>query len=143
DIHGEKRFLSTIARRLDSLGALTRGERRTAGNGLFRAEDNLESPWARKALLVFYSNLLWGGVRCMYFETFEATTGRAVMAADGGLKQWDDLPPMNTFLNRVLALRIADQNAIFEDFEKILDGILERAAAAGALEKGVEDIVAD
>ena len=27
DIHGEKRFLSTIARRLDSLGALTRGER--------------------------------------------------------------------------------------------------------------------
>lgn len=51
DIHGEKRFTSTIARRLDSLGALTRGERRTAGAGLFRAEDNLESPWARRALL--------------------------------------------------------------------------------------------
>lgn len=143
DIHGEKRFLSTIARRLDSLGALTRGERRTAGNGLFRAEDNLESPWARKALLVFYSNLLWGEVRCMDIETFQAKTGLALMDADGGLKKSDDLPPMNTFLNRVLALRIADQNAIFEDFEKILDGILERAAAAGALEKGVEDIVAD
>ncbi|HQR88181.1 MAG TPA: strawberry notch C-terminal domain-containing protein, partial [Caulobacter sp.] len=34
DIHGEKRFTSTISRRLDSLGALTKGERRTAGNGL-------------------------------------------------------------------------------------------------------------
>jgi hypothetical protein len=54
DIHGEKRFTSTIARRLDSLGALTRGERRTAGNGLFRAEDNLESPWAHRALQAFY-----------------------------------------------------------------------------------------
>lgn len=31
DIHGEKRFLSTIARRLDSLGALTRRRRRPAG----------------------------------------------------------------------------------------------------------------
>ena len=45
NIHGERRFLSTIARRLDSLGALTRGERRASSNGLFRAEDNLESPW--------------------------------------------------------------------------------------------------
>jgi hypothetical protein len=60
DIHGEKRFLSTIARRLDSLGALTRGERRTAGAGFFRAEDNLESPWAHRALQAFYVALHFG-----------------------------------------------------------------------------------
>ena len=143
DIHGEKRFLSTIARRLDSLGALTRGERRTAGNGLFNAEDNLESPWARKALLVFYSNLVWGEVQCMSREVFEAKTGLVLLDGDGAMKKHDDLPPMNTFLNRMLALRIADQNAIFADFEKILAGLLERAAASGALDKGLEDIVAD
>ena len=31
DVRGEKRFISTIARRLDSLGALTRGQRQTGG----------------------------------------------------------------------------------------------------------------
>ncbi|MFN7104772.1 MAG: strawberry notch C-terminal domain-containing protein, partial [Pseudorhizobium sp.] len=40
---GERRFISTIARRLDSLGALTRGQRQTGGQNLFNPADNLES----------------------------------------------------------------------------------------------------
>ena len=35
DVRGERRFISTIARRLDSLGALTRGQRQTGGQNLF------------------------------------------------------------------------------------------------------------
>lgn len=144
DIQGEKRFLSTIARRLDSLGALTRGERRTAGNGLFSADDNLESPYARQALQVLYSNLVWGeGETSMPLDEFEAKTGLRLLDNDGAMKPAEQLPPMNTFLNRVLALRIADQNAIFKDLEAILQSILERAAANGSLDRGVEDIVAD
>lgn len=143
DIHGEKRFLSTIARRLDSLGALTRGERRTAGAGLFRAEDNLESPWAHRALLAFYVALHRGEVAAMDRATFEAKTGLELIDGDGNLHAADALPPMNTFLNRLLALRIADQNDLFAAFDAILAGILERAAASGALDRGVEDIVAD
>lgn len=142
DIQGEKRFTSTIARRLDSLGALTRGERRTAGAGLFRAEDNLESPWARRALLVFYGALTFGELASMTLETFMAKTGLKLLDADGGLKPSDDLPPIHTFLNRLLALRIADQNALFADFDRILSGILERAAASGDLDRGLEDIEA-
>ena len=38
DVKAEKRFLSTIARRLDTLGAITRGQRQTGGQGLFRPE---------------------------------------------------------------------------------------------------------
>ncbi|MBI1200357.1 MAG: methylase [Phenylobacterium sp.] len=143
DIHGEKRFLSTIARRLDSLGALTRGERRTAGAGLFRAEENLESPWARRALLVFYGALARGELAAMCLAAFEHKTGLSLLDAEGLLKAVDDLPPINTFLNRLLALRIADQNALFAEFEKILAGVLEHAAAAGQLDHGVEDIVAE
>jgi len=143
DIHGEKRFTSTIARRLDSLGALTRGERRTAGNGLFRAEDNLESPWAHRALQAFYVELHFGNVPAMDRETFEAKTGLRLLDGDGNLKASDDMPPMNTFLNRLLALRIADQNALFAAFDQLLASILERAAQAGALDRGMEDIVAD
>ena len=143
DIHGEKRFTSTIARRLDSLGALTRGERRTAGNGLFRAEDNLESPWAHRALQAFYVALHFGNVEAMDRETFEAKTGLRLLDGDGDLKKSDDMPPMNTFLNRLLALRIGDQNALFAAFDQILTSILERAAQSGALDRGMEDIVAD
>ncbi|MDP3405803.1 MAG: strawberry notch family protein [Brevundimonas sp.] len=143
DIQGEKRFTSTIARRLDSLGALTRGERRTAGAGLFRAEDNLESPWARRALLVFYGALAFGELASMTLETFMAKTGLKLMDSDGGLKPSDDLPPIHTFLNRLLALRISDQNALFADFDRILSGILERAAASGDLDRGLEDIEAE
>jgi predicted RNA methylase len=143
DIHGEKRFTSTIARRLDSLGALTRGERRTAGNGLFRAEDNLESPWAHRALQAFYIGLHFGNVEAMDRATFEAKTGLRLLDHEGNLKKPDDMPPMNTFLNRLLALRIADQNSLFEAFDAILSSILERAQASGALDRGMEDIVAD
>ena len=143
DIHGEKRFTSTIARRLDTLGALTRGERRTAGNGLFRAEDNLESPWAHRALQAFYVELHFGNVAAMDRETFEAKTGLRLIDGEGNLKASDDMPPMNTFLNRLLALRIADQNALFAAFDQLLSSILERAAQSGALDRGMEDIVAD
>ena len=142
DIHGEKRFTSTIARRLDSLGALTRGERRTAGAGLFRSEDNLESPWARRALLIFYSALAFGEL-AMDLETFERHTGLTLRDADGALKACDDLPPIHTFLNRLLALRIGEQNALFADFDRILAGVLDKAAASGDVDRGLEDIEAD
>ena len=70
-------------------------------------------------------------------------TGLKLRDADGGLKLSDDLPPIHTFLNRLLALRIADQNALFADFDGILSGILERAAASADLDRGLEDIEAE
>ena len=58
NVKGEKRFLSTIAKRLDSLGAITRGQRQTGGQGLFRPEDNLESALrARGAHRALYPHL--------------------------------------------------------------------------------------
>jgi hypothetical protein len=54
DVKAEKRFLSTIVRRLDRLGAITRGRRQTGGQGLFRPEDNLESQYGRDALRQLY-----------------------------------------------------------------------------------------
>ena len=142
-IHGEKRFLSTIARRLDSLGALTRGERRASSNGLFRASDNLESPWARRALQAFYWAIYSGTVEGWTLRAFEDKTALSLMDGEGSLRDSDDLPPMHTFLNRLLALRISDQNSLFAAFDMLLQSIVERAAASGQLDHGVEDVVAD
>ncbi|MGC1584626.1 MAG: strawberry notch family protein, partial [Rhodomicrobium sp.] len=75
NVKGEKRFLSTIAKRLDSLGAITRGQRQTGGQGLFRPEDNLESPYARAALLELYARIYRGQVEFSSLEAFESATG--------------------------------------------------------------------
>ena len=141
NIKGEKRFLSTIARRLDSLGALTKGERRSAGNGLFKAEDNLENEYARRALQAFYASMYQGKIACMDIEQFERKTALKLRDGDGCLASAENLPPLHTFLNRLLALRIADQNALFDEFETRLRAILERAESSGQLDKGVEDVV--
>lgn len=67
DCRGERRFISTIARRLDSLGALTRGQRQTGGQNLFDPKDNLESDYARDALQQWYALLNRGKLKSKTF----------------------------------------------------------------------------
>ena len=141
DVKAERRFLSTIARRLDTLGAITRGQRQTGGQGMFRSEDNLESQYARDALRQFYKRVHGGSVAGCSLETFESITGLHLCDADGGLK--DELPPIHTFLNRMLALTIAMQNVLFESFEELLAARIEGAIAAGVYDKGLETLAAD
>ena len=118
DVKAEKRFLSTIARRLDTLGAITSGQRQTGGQGLFRPEDNLESHYGRDALRQLYHLLVLGKVEGCSLETFEDATGLKLTDSNG-IK--DDLPPITTFLNRLLALTIDLQNILFTAFEQLLD----------------------
>ena len=75
NVKAEKRFLSTIARRLDTLGAITKGQRQTGGQGLFRPEDNLESAYARDALRQLYLLLVAGKVEGCTLQIFEDATG--------------------------------------------------------------------
>ncbi|MBB3965821.1 strawberry notch-like NTP hydrolase domain-containing protein [Rhizobium metallidurans] len=141
NVKAERRFLSTIARRLDTLGAITRGQRQTGGQGMFRSEDNLESQYARDALRQFYRLIHGGGVAGCSLETFEAITGLSLTSDEGGLK--DELPPIHTFLNRMLALTIAMQNLLFEAFEQLLAARIEGAIAAGVYDRGLETLTAD
>jgi predicted RNA methylase len=75
DVKAEKRFLSTIARRLDTLGAITRGQRQTGGQGLFRPEDNLESHYGRDALRQLYLLLARGKVEGCSLGAFAIASG--------------------------------------------------------------------
>ncbi|RWI37036.1 MAG: methylase [Mesorhizobium sp.] len=141
NVKAERRFLSTIARRLDTLGAITRGQRQTGGQGLFRSEDNLESRYARDALRQFYLLIHQGQVEGCSLTQFEAITGLALTTQEGGLK--DELPPITTFLNRMLALTIAMQNLLFDAFEQLLAARIDGAIAAGVYDKGLETLEAD
>ena len=146
DVKGERRFIATIARRLDSLGAITRGQRdsQTAMGGsdaaLFRESDNLESAYAKAALRQFYSALWRGRIEGWNVERFQDSTGLKIVH-EGGLK--DDLPPMPKFLNRLLALPIAEQNQLFAELEERIAANIEQAIEAGSYEVGVETVIAD
>ena len=140
DVKAEKRFLSTIARRLDTLGAITRGQRQTGGQGLFRPEDNLESPYARDALRQLYRRIHRGDVPGCGLRAFEEATGLTLSDANG-LK--DDLPPITTFLNRLLALTIDMQGVLFTAFENLLEARIEGAIAAGVYDLGLETLRAE
>ncbi len=146
DVKGERRFIATIARRLDSLGAITRGQRdsQTAMGGgdatLFRASDNLESAYAKAALRQLYLALCRGAVPEWPLARFEEATGLK-LTYDGVIRE--DLPPMPRFLNRLLALPIDEQNALFAELETRIEAAIEQAVEAGTFERGVETIHAD
>ena len=146
DVKGERRFIATIARRLDSLGAITRGQRdsQTAmgadDQALFRESDNLESLYAKAALRRFYIALWRGNIPGWSLDRFEDATGLKLVH-EGNLKE--DLPPMPRFLNRLLALPIDEQNQLFAELEERIAANIEQAMEAGAYEVGVETVRAD
>ena len=140
DVKAEKRFLSTIARRLDTLGAITRGQRQTGGQGLFRPEDNLESCYARDALRQLYLLIVRGKIEGCSLHRFETATGLKLMD-DNGIK--DELPPITTFLNRLLALTIELQGILFTAFEQLLDAKVSGAIASGVYDVGLETLTAE
>lgn len=63
---GEKRFASAVAKRLASLAALTRGDRRAAVGGSDMLENNLDTTLGRQALRVCVDNVYKG------FDTISA-----------------------------------------------------------------------
>jgi hypothetical protein len=141
DVRGERRFISTIARRLDSLGALTRGQRQTGGQNLFDPADNLESSYAKEALTRWFGLLFIGKLEAVGLAKFQKLTGLRIEGPDGGIV--DDLPTIQRWLNRILALPIALQNAIFDEFLGLVEARVDAARQAGTLDLGVETIAVE
>lgn len=68
-------------------------------------------------------------------------TGLKLIDDDGTLL--DKLPPIQRWLNRILALRIATQNAIFDEYMGLIQARVDAAREAGTLDVGVETIRAE
>ena len=55
----------------------------------------------------------------------------------------DDLPPITTFLNRLLALTIEMQGILFTAFEQLLEARIDGAIASGSYDLGLETLRAE
>ncbi len=141
DVRGERRFISTIARRLDSLGALTRGQRQTGGQNLFDPDDNLESIYAKEALTRWFGLLFTGKLEAVSLARFQELSGLTIEAPDGSMV--DDLPTIQRWLNRILALPIDLQNAIFDEYLGLVEARVDAARQAGTLDLGLETLAVE
>jgi hypothetical protein len=81
-----------------------------------------------------------GKVEGCSLERFESATGLKLMDTNG-IK--DDLPPITTFLNRLLALTIELQGILFTAFEQLLDARVQGAIASGVYDVGLETLTAE
>ncbi|MCX7008791.1 MAG: strawberry notch family protein, partial [Kiritimatiellaeota bacterium] len=158
DIKGHQRFISTISRRIGQLGALTAGERKAGGAGLFSEENNLENEYARDAVRQLFTDLFTGDVRGFDLDTIARQLGYAKTTVNsrtgeretvntlidpktGGLNQ-TKLPTVQRFLNRVLVMEFAKQNQLFEEFIKRMERRIEVAKLDGSFDPGLQTLKA-
>ena len=145
DLSAQKRFVTSSARRLEQLGALTKGQRQASG-GIFSADDNLETDLSSDALLAFFDRLGHGKIPGMdpkkilskmgYTKYFYDEYGNFNLNKNTGSN-------VTRFLNRILALGVEDGNRVFDEFMDIRQAYYEAAEEAGTLDTGMENVKAD
>lgn len=147
DLKGQMRFISTIAKRLDQLGALTKGQRQTGSQGLFTAGDNLENAFAADVLALYYKTLILNRVDGISngVTIIEKLGLKDKLVDDYGqiISTAPELREVNKFLNRILSLESSEQNAVFDGYAERLQIATEKAMQEGTLDKGLENYRAD
>lgn len=141
DIPAHKRFLSSIARRLDQLGALTKGQRDTANQGMFSEKDNLESIYATQAIQQLIEDGLAG--RFAGFASMLQQMGlEGILDPNTGQVAEGKMPPVSKFLNRMLSLKLDTQAEVFEAFITRMEQKIETAVERGEFDAGLQTIKA-
>lgn len=142
DLDGELRFLMTIARRLASLGALTKGDRAAADSGDL-SKYNFETNEGADALSLMFRQITRGDEIPGLDDPRQTLRDMGLLAknADGVEKvRAEDERNVPRFLNRVLALDVHRQNALFRHFSGLFDRAVLEAKKNGTYDAGVTDI---
>jgi len=142
ELGGEKRFSTSIARRLANTGALNKGDRRANQIGGLE-KFNLESKEGRAALKIVYDRILAG------FQIPELDDAKLALSdmslltkSESGEQTIQESEKQNIvrFFNRLLSLEVNRQNALFEYFYKTYTETVEHLKASGKYDLGMEDI---
>lgn len=160
DLGGERRFAASVARRLQSMGALTKGDRRAA-TGADLGEFNYDTPYGRNSLRIMYQHIcskkLVPGIDLheitekYNFEQFLPLVQESLVLmglADieniklGVALKDSDAGDVSKFLNRILGLSVEKQNLMFNYFTEVLKLTIQNARKEGRYNEGMLDITA-
>ncbi|CAB0029995.1 unnamed protein product [Trichogramma brassicae] len=153
ELAGERRFAATVAKRLESLGALTHGDRRaTESHDL--SQFNIDNKYGRRALEVTMRSIM-GKEKSLvpepkdYPNFFQEAkigllgVGLVTVSRYGSHVEYlldKDYGNMSKFLNRILGLRVRLQNTLFQYFMDTLQEIILQAKRAGEFDQGILDL---
>lgn len=142
ELGGERRFCSTIARRLESLGAITRGQRDAASAGDI-GHFNFETEYGAAALERVCTELEAGAAPPGLGDPILALRDMGLLEDECAEKprvadaSRDDV---SRFLNRIFALEVERQQAIYGFFFEVYDDVLRKAQESGEYDSGLVDI---
>lgn len=152
NLGGESRFISSIARRMESLEALSRGQTKTNSGTEAMSKVNFETDQGRAATVAFYNQLLRNiEVPGTADKDGKPLRGMDVLTDLGVLKETPsgvtvpqrDRDNITRLLNRLLALPTKNQNAVYDYFYNIFDAVVQKAIEDGTIDTGVKRIPGD
>uniref|UniRef100_A0AAY4EJS9 Protein strawberry notch homolog 2 n=1 Tax=Denticeps clupeoides TaxID=299321 RepID=A0AAY4EJS9_9TELE len=133
ELAGERRFASIVAKRLESLGALTHGDRRaTESRDLSRF--NFENKYGTKALDKITKAIL-GYIKNTVPPPKEYPGGDAMF-----FRGMNHNCTISKFLNRILGLEVHRQNFLFQYFTDNFDHLIEKDKKEGKYDMGILDL---
>jgi hypothetical protein len=141
NIAAHRRFLSTAARRLGQLGALSKGQRQTGGGGFLSEDYNLENEYAEDGLRQFASDAHAGRAGDITLDVFEEQTGIRIQDKEGNFDDKD--LNVKRFLNRLLSMRLGMQDQFFGHFIDNMHRMIDEAKEAGTYDSGMEILEAE
>uniref|UniRef100_A0A672Z558 Protein strawberry notch homolog 2 n=1 Tax=Sphaeramia orbicularis TaxID=375764 RepID=A0A672Z558_9TELE len=153
ELAGERRFASIVAKRLESLGALTHGDRR-ATESRDLSKYNFENKYGTKALDKITKAILghienkvpppkgYPGGEAMFFRDMKLgmmDVGIFCREPRFGISTEKDCS-ITKFLNRILGLEVHKQNYLFQYFTDNFDYLIEKDKKEGKYDMGILDL---
>ncbi|XP_065892542.1 protein strawberry notch homolog 1-like isoform X2 [Dysidea avara] len=148
ELAGEQRFASVVAKRLESLGALTHGDRR-ATETRDLSKYNIDTKYGRSALEIVLGSVVSQRQPIVHSEEYNknffeklcaALVGVGIVVKAGSHYHLDkDSYNMTRFLNRILGLPVGLQNKLFNYFTDTLGALIQQAKRMGKWDNGILD----
>lgn len=153
ELAGERRFASTVAKRLESLGALTHGDRR-ATESRDLSQFNFDNKYGRTALEIVMKSVLGlerplvalpkdisGGDFISQVKKALIGVGMVCIDERCNIPTLDkDYNNISKFLNRILGIEVELQNALFKYFTDTLAAVILQAKRNGRWDLGILDL---
>lgn len=135
DIAGEMRFMSTIANRVASMGAIVGGDRNSSGQ-VVSAADSMDNTYGRAAIKKVARNLASG-------QVIGDVSGIEALHSMFLNPDKIDKLDANKFLGRLQFLSVDDQNEIYSAISSTTEKAIAEAKADGSYDDGIRKIEAN